>query len=413
MRVPFAIALASTALCIVVGVGASQPDAQQSAWPAVLHQDDGAIEPNRTYRPGVTFDRIVATLERRFVDREWRERELADVAARFRDRAQQCSDFDEELAVIHELLELVPASHLQLLSEAGFEEMVARLSNQPSLTFGFELIEIDDGYYVHMLLDSSPAHLAGLGNGDRVLSMDGIEPGESERLDWRSDDAFLPDPPIHDVLVREEPLLRVHVERQPGEELSLIIEAAAFAAIEAARASACIIARDDVSIGYVHFFYVHMEGPDRILRDLLSDRFAECDALILDLRGRGGNAFMVPRLIQVLMRARTRGVHVVALMDDLTRSAKEAIAWEIRNRNLGSLVGVTTAGALLPATFEKVGNDAVLMYPGTRLPGYSDPIEGHGVEPHVVAQPLRQYNNGKDPILDAGIAEAMRLVNEI
>ncbi len=68
--------------------------------------------------------------------------------------------------------------------------------NRDAPTFGFTLIEYDGKHYAHDVLEGGPAAQAGLLRGDRIVSIDGAETGESPRLDWRTDDAFLPDPPM-------------------------------------------------------------------------------------------------------------------------------------------------------------------------------------------------------------------------
>ncbi|MCZ6834876.1 MAG: S41 family peptidase, partial [Planctomycetota bacterium] len=132
-----------------------------------------------------------------------------------------------------------------------------------------------------------------------------------------------------------------------------------------------------------------------------------------DLRGRGGSADMAIRLMRLLRDYHEQtGKPVIALIDSMTRSAKEVIAHGIRHYEIGTLVGERTAGAVLPATFEKVGEETILMYPTFRLSKYTDLIEGVGVEPDVKAAPPGMYSAGADPILDAALDEAVRHVRD-
>jgi carboxyl-terminal processing protease len=103
---------------------------------------------------------------------------------------------------------------------------------------------------------------------------------------------------------------------------------------------------------------------------------------------------------------------IVALIDNQTRSAKEMLAYEVKTRKLGVLVGQTTAGALLPATFAKVGSDSVLMYPAFSLGRHSEAIEGKGVEPDIEVESPLPFSAGADPIRDAGMRKALELAAE-
>ena len=84
------------------------------------------------------------------------------------------------------------------------------------------------------------------------------------------------------------------------------------------------------------------------------------------------------------------------------------LAYELKTRRLGVLVGQTTAGALLPATFAKVGSDSVLMYPAFSLGKHSDAIEGKGVAPDIEVESPVPFSAGADPIRDAGMLLVVR-----
>lgn len=95
------------------------------------------------------------------------------------------------------------------------------------------------------------------------------------------------------------------------------------------------------------------------------------DALVLDLRGRGGSATEIPRILQVIDDYRTRTTRpVVALADRQSRSTK---------------------------------------FPTGRLPKYTDLLEQKPVEPDVPVERPGLYAAGRDVILEVGVAEARRL----
>ncbi len=384
----------STSIAVVVAMGAS----------ALA----GAAEPD-----GSLFENVVKVLQARYYDEEFRETVLPGIVDRYRERARAVSDPAGQRQVTHEFLSNIPASHLALLSAASHTRMMDELMNRDAPTFGFTFIEYDGKHYAHDVLEGGPAERAGLLRGDRIVSIDGAETGESPRLDWRTDDAYLPDPPMRFCLGELGDRIHLHVERRPGVYVDIDVECQPYSSFRAAKASAQVFEHAGRRIGYLHFWLIHMTGVDTLLRETLEGPFASCDAFVFDLRGRGGNGFMVPRILDILDgTASTWDKPVVALINGLSRSAKDVIAYEVRNRKIGPLVGETTAGAVVPATMENVGYDTYLMFPGFQLPHYSHTLEFVGVAPDIVVQEPGPYSAGRDPIRNAGLREATRLANE-
>jgi C-terminal processing protease CtpA/Prc len=168
-----------------------------------------------------------------------------------------------------------------------------------------------------------------------------------------------------------------------------------------------------LKVAYIHFWYMHQRGPDALLRRLFAGDFRDADALVLDLRGRGGSAQMVGQVLRTLTgRRSTWNRPVVALIDGRTRSAKELLALQLQSSGRGVLVGQTTAGALLPASFASVGGESVLMFPSFSLGRYTQAIEGHGVAPDVEVAAAGPFSAGADPIREAGIRKAVELAAE-
>jgi carboxyl-terminal processing protease len=101
---------------------------------------------------------------------------------------------------------------------------------------------------------------------------------------------------------------------------------------------------------------------------------------------------------------------IIALIDRQSRSAKDVLAFEMKKTGLARLVGEKTAGAVIPATFANVGHDMILMFPSYKLPNYTDLLEHKPVEPDVYVERAGPLSAGSDPILKAGINEALRLL---
>ncbi|MCH8020827.1 hypothetical protein IH785_13305, partial [candidate division KSB1 bacterium] len=120
---------------------------------------------------------------------------------------------------------------------------------------------------------------------------------DSPRLGWRTDDAFLPDPPVRPVLGAAGDEITLRIERRPGSYENIEIPIKPYSAWDAAKASVRVVEQDGKRIGVIHFWLIHMTGPDELLRASLEGELASCDALVLDFRGRGGNGFMVSRML--------------------------------------------------------------------------------------------------------------------
>ncbi|UCC83966.1 MAG: PDZ domain-containing protein, partial [Gemmatimonadota bacterium] len=310
------------------------------------------------------LESVVAVLEERYYHEDFREARLPGLAARYRPRAAEACGLAEQRAVAFEFLSEIPASHLSLFSGASFRRIVAELRGRPSPTVGFELLELDGEHFVHNVVDGGPAAEAGLLSGDRVLAIAGQPVASSPRLDWRTDDAYRDDPPLRALLVADGEAIDLLVEPRPGAQRAIRVSARPYSLLEASRASAQIYERGDVAIGYFHLWLVQFTGVSELLRQKLETELAASDALVFDLRGRGGNRATVPRLLEVLDDARAaRDLPLVALIDRGTRSAKEVIAHELRKRGRTLLVGERTAGAVIPAAFADVGEDTYLMFP--------------------------------------------------
>lgn len=353
------------------------------------------------------MESVLETLEKRFYDKEGRA-DLPELAAPYLERAAQAKSLHGERLVVDEFLGHLDVSHLGLMSKAAYKSMMSELTTQKSWMFGFQLVALEQGYFVDWVYEGGPAEQAGLKRGDRVLAIDGVAPEDSERLDWRTDDSALPDPPLHALLAKRGDVISVFYDRvRGGERLTAEVEAAHYSGWEATRASVKTIDAGDQTVGYVHYWFIPMAGGSKLMRELCTQTFADCDALIFDLRGRGGAAHEAMALIKMLDA--TEGIWrkpLVLLVHDDSRSAKEVISAELQRKDSALVVGEQTHGAVIPATFSDVGSDTYLMFPAFSLGELTERLEGTGVTPDVpVAYPL-PWTAGNDPLLSAGLIAA-------
>ncbi|HEX5070278.1 MAG TPA: S41 family peptidase [Vicinamibacterales bacterium] len=362
---------------------------------------------------GTLFENVAKVLAANYVDKEFRAKELPSLVEQYRPKAAAAASLLEQRQVVQDFLSHIPASHLGLLSAGTHRTMMADLLQVAYPSFGFQVIGTGASAYAAMVLEGGPAARAGLLAGDRLVTIDGTPVEESPRLDWRSDDAYIADerdPSVRRVIASDADRIALRVERRPGEFVNVTIAAEDYTAFDAAEASVRIIRSGGVSIGYVHFWYVHMAGVPDLIKHALAGRLKNVDALIVDLRGRGGSGNEVKAIVDAVADVgRKTSRPVVALADRQSRSAKDILAYEFKKHGI-RIVGEATAGAVIPASFADVGHDSVLMFPTMKLDKYTDLLELKPTQPDVLVERAGMFAAGVDPIVEAGVAEARRLV---
>ena len=427
MSITRALPTLCASLALSVSLAAQTPaTVPMPARPAPMPRGVAAVLPattetlNRIATPpfretgGTLFENVVAMLGARYVDVAFRTEQLPKIVAKYAERARESRTLDEQREVVHALLSEIPSSHLGLLSADTHRALLSDLLRLAYPNFGFQLVGMaGGGYYAGFVLENGPAIRSGLLTGDRIVSIDGKPIAESPRLDWRSDDAYLGDdrdPAIRMVRAAAGDRIDLRVERRPGEFVNVSIAAEDYSAYDAARASVRMIRSGGHAFGYVHFWLVHLSGVPELLTEVIDGEFTHAEGLIIDLRGRGGSATEVTRIVAVIKdyKAKTNRP-VVALVDRQSRSGKDILAYEFKEMGV-TLVGEASAGAVIPAMFADVGHDSVLMFPTFRLPGYSDKLELQPVQPHITAERPGPFAAGRDPILEAGIREAVSSV---
>ncbi len=371
-------------------------------------------------QPGHMFDSALAVLRRQYYDTAFVHAHLDALREEFRPAAVAASDDSTEREVIRQFLGRFPASHLALLSGQERDALWYDLAGERHVMFGMQLIESNGRYFASMVLNGGPAYAAGIRDGDEIAAIDGVPPARSPHRDWREDDIYLPDerdPPTYGLRWVPGPMLALRVLRAPGGDTATVrLAPGSYSALDATRASIRVVTRDSIRVGYIRWWYIHWKGLVAEFRQALQGPLAPSQALVLDLRGRGGSGSAVRDILRLLApgkKQRFRGP-IVALIDRQTRSAKEQLAYELRAQGLGRLVGEPTAGAYIPAGFANLGHNVVLMFPqGDKVPNpYTPLIEGHPIQPDVAAPRVGPYAGGQDSLMEAGIAEAVRLVRE-
>jgi carboxyl-terminal processing protease len=366
---------------------------------------------------GSLFENVASVLSKKYYDERFRTNDLPKLISQFAEKAKQATELREQRELVEEFLSHIPASHLGLLSTQTHHYIALDLEGRPYPTFGFQLMNIKGKFYAAFILEGGPGQLAGLLTWDRVVSIDGQPVERSPRLDWRSDDAFIQDdrdPPVHYLSAAKGDAIQLKLERRNNKFVTLTVRADDYSAFSAAKASAQIFQRDGRKLAYVHIWYVHLTGVPELLHQEIEGEFRGCDAFVLDLRGRGGNGATISRIVEMLKKVKeTKQMPIVALFDRQSRSAKDVLAYELKRTGIARLVGEPTAGAVIPASFADVGHDTILMFPSFKLPRYTDLLEFKPVQPDVYVERAGPLSEGADPILDAGLAEALKMLKAL
>jgi len=369
----------------------------------------GGARADGEYAAGSLLERTVAVLRQRLPTEAERIRRLE---AEYAPRAREAGSEAEEREVVFELLEGIPTSHLGLVSGYGFRTSVAELTGRDAVTLGLVLFDLDGRHFVGRIEYEGPAWRAGLRRGDEVAAIDGVPTRESPRLDFRTDDAYLPDPPAHFVRCeRDRPLtLSVRTRRDQAQPEDVVVAPAPYSTLRGDRAAVRVVERAGHRIGLLSVGIMYEDEVARHLRDAFAGTLADVDALVVDVRGRGGSPVAIWAALALLREEQGKGRAVVLLVDAGTRSAKEILARRAQATGLATIVGERTAGAVRRSTFFRVGEDTWMLCP---VFGLERTFSGelHGVEPDVGQADRLPWAHGADPILDAGVAEALRALD--
>lgn len=354
---------------------------------------------------------------RRIVFRAEAERRTDELLAKYTPQAATARTPQELRAVVNLMLGELHLSHLAVLEPAVWDrELANEFTNKTSLRAGCELVDLDGKLFVDGLADDGPAARAGLREGDEVVTIDGAPALGHPTLDPAGHDPGIPGPHGFFLRPQGEQAWTLGVRRAPGGPIEAVTLTPGQASlIGASKASARVVEQEGRRVGVMRLWHFMHPAIVSQLKDALKTTFSGCDALVLDVRGRGGQEAVVDGVYRLFVGPRAVWDRpVVVLTHAGTRSAKEIFAWRWRRSSRGPIVGERTAGAVLGCMFRRLSDGTVLMVPvvDVRRVTNGEYLEGHGIEPTlpVAALPL-PYRAGKDAILEAGLREAAALVS--
>jgi carboxyl-terminal processing protease len=398
-----------------------------------------SIAPAFSNQPAIAlFDRVWETVNRRFYDPNFNGVDWQALREKYRSRIADVRSTETPAIAINQMLAELKTSHTRLYTpdEPAYYQLLgifhprsSDLRKQLKPFFPKDRIEysdigiftrnLDGKPFISAVLDGSPAMQAKLLVGDRLLSVDGQ-----------------PFHPIQSFLGKAGQVVTLEIQRTAESNLSQAIQVTPRMMdttkmfLEAQKASTQIVNQSGKKIAYTHIWsYAGDQYQKQLEEDLLYGDLKDADALVLDLReGWGGapitalNIYGSDRtlsLTSILRDGKRSTIHaqwnkpVVMLVNQNSRSAKEILAYGLQRNRLGTVVGTTTAGAVVAGFPFLMANGDLLYVAVTDVLIDGDVrLEGKGVKPDIeVSFPLA-YAQGIDPQKERAIATALAAIQK-
>jgi carboxyl-terminal processing protease len=395
--------------------------------PAAVRAAPAAPPPDT---PVAVLDAVWTLLESDLYDAERARERLTPVArARLAQAARAAPDLHAFAPTLAAFLGDLGVSHTAFLTDREIDWyffrslFVTRDADRPRVHhMGAQFVRRGGGHVIRAVLDGGPAARAGLRRGDRVTTADGAP--------FDPHGAFAPDgAPARLSVRRGDAAFEVTVTPVLGNPHRAFVEATG--------ASVRTIERDGRRFGVLRLWVGTHPETLATLERAVRETFADHDGLILDLRGGYGGAWHAHLDPFFADRADYFTTHVidrdgavetiapesvephawyegplVVLIDEGTRSGKEALAWQLKRRPATTVVGTTTAGAFTAGRGEFLapGVPYFLYLAVAEFRPDGEAIEGIGVAPDVrVPYPLDDAP-ATDPQFARAILELARLV---
>jgi carboxyl-terminal processing protease len=364
-------------------------------------------------------DEIVRHVREQFFDAE-RASAWAAKHAGYGAAARDASEFEQ---LTRAALAELAASHTAYYGKDSSENLQLRSLYSPILkepapeaeSLGADLAETPKGTFVRHVFAGGPAAVAGLLRGDRIATADGkpFHPVRSLRGKNARPVVLEVERAEGAALVK---LTVVPRKTQPAEEWLTALDK-----------GSQVIDRAGRRIAYTYLYSCAGPKPLALLDQLVKERFAEAEALVIDIRdGWGGcppeflNLFnpYLPTLHFVSRDGKERTWRtgwdrpVVLVINGNTRSGKEFVAFAFQKHNLGPVVGERTAGAFLAGRPISLSDGSLLYLATENVQVDGVTLEGKGVAPDVEVPSNLPYAAGSDPQRERALEAAAELAAE-
>ncbi|MCZ6689034.1 MAG: S41 family peptidase [Planctomycetota bacterium] len=386
-RGSIAVTAVAALLCLLSTAGRAE---------TALPTDEGAEE---------VLDEAWRVVGRHFYDASFSGLDWTEVGRRYRALARETSGGRPVHDLINRMLGELRASHMVLIESELYRNHVrTEHDDRKAILIGLELVLLEESYFVISVLQGGPAERAGIRRGDRIVSVNETPLERSDRLLPAGSDPGLSVPHLFRISAGRGAPVRLGIRRSNNSSTVEVREVLPERTnqIEAMRKSVRVLEREGIRIGMIHLRHLMSPRVARILEEAMEDEWRDLDGLVVDLRGRGGSAGVAKRILKVLGDL---DLPVVGVIDEMTRSAKEIVAYRLRKDGIGTLVGERTQGAVLAGNFHRLSDGSVLLIAVEDVSRLTDGVtlEGLGVEPDVWIEDRIAYAGGEDRILERAI----------
>lgn len=336
---------------------------------------------------------------------------LDKITGRMATAVGQSNSPREASEAINRIIDEIGVSHTAIIpSSAGLSFSA---TNKGGLGLLLQRHEFNGrvGYFVIDKKPGSSSFDSDLLVGDEILTINNVPIAMSRRLDLSGHEdryqLFKIDAKLNENVTIEylrspfddSDTVQIRTEKDPS-------------TVGALRASAKTVRFNEMQIGYLRFWNLMTMAVNTELSKKVKTDFAECSAIILDLRGRGG---IVPAVMALNRSIKKIEKPVIVIIDDLTRSAKEMLAYLLKKQEHVLVIGTKTAGAVTGATMMNLPSGNSLMFPvasADSLKQFIDGtiLEGVGVEPDERVEYFIPYSAGGDRLYETALKRAAELV---
>jgi len=380
--------------------------------------------------PSIIFEKFWQTAEQQVFPEILVEQYFSDEEyQRLRKSVSSVTNTAELTPLFNEFLKKLNVSHTQFYDDQTVDYYLFRsmfgtkdIANPKVNHIGAQYVYIDGNYIIREILDEYPAAKAGLRRGDKIKNANSIP--------FHPFHAF--NPSANNVklgIERNGVLFEVTisaVRENPNESFS-----------KAIANSTQIFDKKNYRLGYLRLWAGTHRNNIGLFRKMMTERLADTDGMILDLRGGFGGAwydyldsFFADRSDYFDYSVHSReGVSefsadkkqnkdfyvkpMVVLINQGTRSGKEALAYQFKKSKRATLVGETTQGAFSAGKgiFNKASQPYFLFLSTAefRLDGIR--IEGVGINPDIRVEYKLSKSPDSDPQLKAAQEEVIRLLS--
>ena len=315
---------------------------------------------------------------------------------------------------MNRIIDEIDVSHTAFLPSATYNQLLGGEGAEVGLTLQRHTIDGHTGYFVVDIKPGAAFYRQNVLLGDEIVKINGVDVEKSKRLMLAGEEDR------HNLFaIRADMDSQIEIQHQttPFDDVltSTLKPQQVATTTESFEKSITKLKRDNKSIGYLRFWNLMSLEIATRFRTALRDDFSDCDAVIMDLRGRGGMVHVLLRIDSIVGRY---DKPVIAIIDGLTRSAKEMLAYRLKKHENVIVIGTKTAGAVTGATFTALPSGNALMYPALAADSLKEHmdgkiLEGIGVGPDEEVNFFIPYCGGNDRMLQTAIKRAAEQATKV